>query len=53
MQTKYSGEIIIRKLEKKDNAALASIIRNSLAEFVPTNRALFSLTLLQTTFSHF
>jgi putative acetyltransferase len=33
MHTNNTGEIIIRKLEEKDNAALAVIIRNSLAEF--------------------
>jgi putative acetyltransferase len=33
MQTNITGEIIIRELEVKDNAALAVIIRNSLAEF--------------------
>lgn len=32
MQIEKLSDIIIRKLEKKDNAALAEIIRNSLAE---------------------
>jgi putative acetyltransferase len=32
MQMDITSEIIIRKLEQKDNAALAAIIRNSLAE---------------------
>ena len=33
MHTNITGEITIRELEEKDNAALAVIIRNSLAEF--------------------
>lgn len=53
MQIDNISEIIIRKLEQKDNPALASIIRNSLAEhgankpgtvfFDPTTDDLFSL----------